>query len=282
MRTRRTKEQIAVLEQQIIDVLAADNPQSVRHVFYRMTNPRLAAPVAKSEKGYRDVQQRLVTMRKVGRLSYGWIADHTRRGFHVNTFDTGADFIRRMAAGYRYNLWADVDVHVEVWVESRSLAGVLQPVCNDTAVSLYPPGGFSSITLTYEAGEYVARTGKGRMICLYIGDYDPAGLLIDRCIEEALRGHLEGHGIALDFKRLGINPQQIVDYDLPAKPRTDSNSRRPDVQETVEAGAMPANVMRGLVRDAVESYLPAGALEHAKLIEVEERKDIITRARMLL
>ena len=282
MRTRRTKEQVAVLEQQIIDVLASDNPQSVRHVFYRMTNPLLSAPVAKSELGYRVVQQRLVAMRKAGRLPYGWIADHTRRGLHVYTYDTGADFIRRMAGAYRYNLWASVDDHVEVWVESRSLAGVLQGVCNDTAVSLYPTGGFSSITLTYEAAEYGARTGKGRMVVLYVGDFDPAGLLIDQSIEEALRGHLEGYGMALDFQRLGINAQQIVDYDLPAKPRTDSSSRRPDIQETVEGEAMPANVMRGLVRAAIESYLPGQALEQAKLIEAEERKDIIARAKLVL
>ena len=38
---RRTNKQIRQIDQQIIEVLAEDNPQSVRHVFYRMTDPRL-------------------------------------------------------------------------------------------------------------------------------------------------------------------------------------------------------------------------------------------------
>jgi hypothetical protein len=55
---RRTKADIEQLDRQICDVLKEDNPQSVRHIFYRMTDPRLAEPVDKSERGYRHVQDR--------------------------------------------------------------------------------------------------------------------------------------------------------------------------------------------------------------------------------
>ena len=79
--TRRSKDQIAQLEAQIMDVLREDHPQSVRHVFYRMTDPRLPEPVEKSQAGYRQVQDRITRMRKAGRLAYGWISDLTRRGF---------------------------------------------------------------------------------------------------------------------------------------------------------------------------------------------------------
>ena len=40
-RDRRTKTRMAQLDEQIIAVLREDHPQSVRHVFYRMTDPRL-------------------------------------------------------------------------------------------------------------------------------------------------------------------------------------------------------------------------------------------------
>lgn len=52
-RQRRSKARIEVLDAQILAEVHADHPQSVRHVFYRMTNPRLAEPVEKSERGYR-------------------------------------------------------------------------------------------------------------------------------------------------------------------------------------------------------------------------------------
>lgn len=134
---------------QILDVLAQDHPQSVRHVFYRMTDPRLAEPVEKSDRGYRHVQHRITDLRRAGRLPYGWITDATRRGYHVSTFSGAADFVRRMAGLYRADIWRDADTYCEVWCESRSIAGVVEMECEDLAVSLYPAGGFSSITLAY-------------------------------------------------------------------------------------------------------------------------------------
>ena len=50
-RNRRTGAQTAQLDQQIIAVLKEDRPQSVRHVFYRMTDPRLPEPVEKKATG---------------------------------------------------------------------------------------------------------------------------------------------------------------------------------------------------------------------------------------
>ena len=94
-RNRATKLQQATLDDQIVDVLGEDHPQSVRHVFYRMTDPRLPEPVEKTEHGYRRVQRRCLALRRNGRIPYGWISDATRRGYHVSTFDGPGDFIRR-------------------------------------------------------------------------------------------------------------------------------------------------------------------------------------------
>jgi hypothetical protein len=50
-RRRRTGSQIDQLERQIIEILEEDHPQSVRHVFYGLTDPRLPEPVEKTELG---------------------------------------------------------------------------------------------------------------------------------------------------------------------------------------------------------------------------------------
>ena len=52
----------------------------------------------------------------------------------------------------------------------------------------------------------------------YVGDYDPAGVLIDVAIERELRSHLYD-SIDLTFSRIGITVDQIETYDLPTKPR---------------------------------------------------------------
>ena len=270
-RKRFTKAEMAVLDAQIIEALRDDHPQSVRHVFYRLTNPRLELPIEKSESGYVKVQRRCLELRRRGAIPYGWISDATRRGYHVSTFAGPGDFLSQVAGLYRANLWDKSGPRLEVWCESRSIAGVLQGECRRLAVSLYPSGGFSSATLCFEAAQEIDRSGHPSAVVIYVGDFDPAGVEIDRAIERELRLHLE---IPLDFRRLAVNEDQIDAYDLPTKPRKSTERRRLDITHTVEAEAMPAAELRRIVREAVEAYLPADALRVTKVAEESERKGL--------
>ena len=125
------------------------------------------------------------------------------------------------------------------------------------------------MSLTYQAAKSIDRHGRDRAVVIYVGDYDPAGVLIDRSIEKELRRHLS---TPLTTRRLAINKEQIIEYDLPTKPRKISEVRCPDLQETVEAEAMPAGVLRQLVRSAVEGFLPPQALAATEAVEKSERE----------
>lgn len=268
VRTRRTKAEIAQLERQILDVLREDRPQSVRHIFYRLTNPRLPVPIDKSEAGYKQVQHRTVEMRKNDRLPYGWIADQSRRGYHTPQYSDSAEFIRANAALYRGLLWTNNLPVVEVWCESKSIAGVLQGLCADLSVSLYPTSGFSSLSYTYEAAKYINSLERPVSI-YYIGDYDASGLDISRNLEVQLTKHLE---VPLTFDRIAINEGQIAEYDLPAKPPKAGDRRQTDVKVSVETESLPAHILRALVKESVESHLPEGQLHAVKVAEEDERR----------
>jgi hypothetical protein len=279
-RQRMNADEVAQLESQIYDVLLEDRPQSVRHVFYRMTNPRLPLYVEKSDQGYKQVQNRCSVMRREGTIPYGWFADMSRRGYFTNTYTSATDFIRKKQSQYRADLWQDSDWRCEVWCESRSVASVLLADCTDLAVSLYPCGGFTSMTFAHEAAEQHNDSDDDRPLkVFYVGDYDPAGVLIDVSLERELREHLED--VELDFERIAINPEQITEYDLPTKPRKASEKRKPEVELTVEAEAMPAQLMREILRTKVEALLPANALEVAKVAEASERQHLIRMAEIL-
>ena len=274
---RMKKAEIGQLEAQIFNALQSDNPQSVRHLFYLMTNPRLPVSVPKKDKGknngYNKIQSRMAIMRRQGRLPYSWVTDTTRRGYHVDTYVDGSDFIRSMSRHYRFDMWRSISTHVEVWCESRSIAGVIQADCEDYAVSLYPAGGFSSISFVYEAASYIQDaikySGKDSVCVLYIGDYDPAGVLVDQSIEKEMKGHLPG--VPLEFRRVGINAEQVEDYDLPTKPRKSGDNRALHITETVEAEAMPAHLLRQLLRDELESFIPERELRAVRVAETSER-----------
>lgn len=280
-RRRRTKAQVEQLNKQIVDVLRADHPQSIRHVFYRMTDPRLLEPVEKTDAGYEQVQARLVKLRRDGVIPYNWIADMSRRGYFVDTFSGAGDFVRRMRGLYRSDLWAGADHYVEVWVESRSIASVIQLDCEELAVSLYPCAGFASISFVHDAAAEINSRDDGRPVTVfYIGDYDPAGVLIDVSLEAELRRHLNPD-ISFGLVRLGITPEQIEEYDLPTKPRKASDRRALHIEHTVEAEAMPAHILRGLLREQIERLLPPGALHVAKIAEESEKAHLAMLARAL-
>lgn len=280
-RIRRTGAQMAMLDSQIVDVLSADHPQSVRHVYYRMTDPRLPEPVPKTDAGYRTVQNRCLLLRRSRAVPYSWISDMSRQGYFVNTFDDGADFVSRMSGLYRGDLWRDADVRCEVWCESRSIASVLLADCKELAVDLYPCGGFSSVSFVHAAAQEHNGSGDDRPLqVLYIGDYDPAGVLIDTSLQKELRAHL-AENIELRFERIGINADQIATHDLPTKPRKEGDKRSIQVERTVEAEAMPAHILRSLVRGRVESLLPENALAVSKVAEQSEREHLRKIARMM-
>jgi hypothetical protein len=110
-----------------------------------------------------------------------------------------------------------------------------------------------------------------------VGDYDPAGVLIDIALERELREHLDPD-IDLQFKRIGITPEQIEAFDLPAKPRKSGDRRSLHIQETVEAEAMPVSVLRGILVREIEALLPPHALKVAKVEEQSAREYFKTLA----
>ncbi len=270
-RIRRTRNQILQLQSQIFDVLKEDSPQSVRHVFYRMTDPRLPEPVEKSDNGYITVQRQLTNMRRSGLIPYGWITDATRRGYFTETYGGPAEAVEAVARFYRRSVWTETPSYVEVWCESRSIAGVIQGETERYAVPLYPAGGFASLTLIYEAAGHIRYVANGRPVeIIYVGDYDPAGVLIDVKIKEELQGHLPN--LEINFHRIAITKEQIVLMGLPTKPAKKGDKRGGFDDETVEAEAMPAGVMRDLLRRKIEGYIPVRTLEVIEEAEASERE----------
>jgi len=286
---RLTDAEKELLDQGILAVLERSRPQSVRHVYYVLVG-RIPELVPKNDRGYQTVDRACIRLRQTGRLPYAWISDSTRLGYHVATYENPGELISRHAPFYRLDVWRRAKAHVEVWCESRSIAGVLLPLCQELGVSLYPTSGFSSLTQTWEAAELMQAAAAGRPIrLLYVGDYDPAGKHIDRDVFKKLRKHLkpyaQRHGMkmkeCLQEVRVAVNEEQILEYNLPTKPRNENDQRSPEIERTVEVEALPAEVLRKLVREEIERYLPKGELDVIRVAEESERKHLRTIGEMM-
>ncbi len=73
-RARSTKAEVEERRAAFLQIIEAQQPMTVRQVFYRAT---VLGLVEKTEGGYARVQNDLVLMRS-GELPYGWLTDSTR------------------------------------------------------------------------------------------------------------------------------------------------------------------------------------------------------------
>ena len=270
---RRSKEELAGLDQVLFEIVRDSRPTSVRHVYYRMVS-RPEFDIPKDDRGYRWVDGRLCKLRRNGTIPYGWLVDSSRSGFSIPTYDDLEDFITNVAFLYRYDVWHSSEIQVEVWCESRSLAQVLRPVTEELRVPLYPCGGNASIEFTHSAVQQMLRRAKPVHV-VYAGDLDPAGLTIAESLASEIRLHLQGL-LPLEFEHVGLTQEQVKEHGLEdmGHPRKPGEKRHPEIEWCYEAEALPAEEMRSLVRTAVERHLPHLALAFHLAAEKEEQKQL--------
>lgn len=270
-RNRRTKAEIAALEEAIYAVADAEKPCTIRGIFYRVMSRGLAE---KSEKGYRHVQNRVLVMRRAGDLPYGWIADGTRWRVKPRTFDSVEDALADAAVSYRRALWADQCVHVEVWVEKDAITSVINPVTWRWDVGVYVARGFPSETFLHSTAQDIIADDKPAVI-YQLGDHDPSGVAAWEHTKKKLAEFAPN--IEFTFERLAVTPEQIALYDLPTRPTKITDTRAAKFTgRSVEVDAVPSDALRRIVTGAIEKWVDPDALRLHKVAESSER-DILRR-----
>ncbi len=274
-RHRRTKAELAALDDALFEIVEEVCPATVRQVFYQAVNRGL---VPKDEgKGYDVVQRRLLAMREALALPYGWIVDGTRyvHGYRrYNDLDEFTDF----AAGlYRKDYWATSEVNVEVWLEKDALKGVLFPTgVNECGLGLHVTRGFASVTYLQEAAEQIEADGRPHHIYV-LTDFDPSGISIAATVERELMRRAPDSEIHVE--RLAVDRDQIDLWDLPTRPTKSSDSRatafrRIHGTDSVELDAIPPDELRELVRSAIDNHMDPHRLRSFKMVEEQEREGL--------
>jgi hypothetical protein len=185
-RPRRTKAKIDEIKSAIVAVLEADNPMTVRQVFYQLV---ARGVIEKTEEQYQGTVIRLLTeMRIDDEVSFDWIVDESRRRRENQTYDSIADTARDTARFYRRNALQACPDYAEVWSEKEALAGIIEDAASDYDVPIIVSKGMPSLTQLYGTAHEIARAARaGKRTYIYqFGDHDPSGVLIPRTIESRL------------------------------------------------------------------------------------------------
>jgi hypothetical protein len=266
--TRRTRSDIDAIKNTMVDIIAMDNPMTVRQVFYRMV---AAGAINKTETEYKSTVVRLLgEMRRSGDLPFSWIADNTRLMRKPKSHTSLDAALRLTAETYRRALWDNQEVYVEIWLEKDALSGVLFDVTGEWDVPLMVTRGYPSLTFLHSAAVAIGAVGKPTHI-YYFGDHDPSGVHIPQKVEADLRKfapHIE-----MTFERVAVTTQQITAWDLPTRPTKQSDTRAKSFDgESVEVDAIPPNVLREIAAGCINQHIDDHALNLTLAAEDSERE----------
>ncbi len=266
-RRRRTKAAIVSIEQAIINILQEIQPATVRQLFYALT---VKGVIEKTEQEYqRTVCRKLTELRENGRVPFDWISDHTRWIRKPTTYSGLDQCLKATARFYRRDLWLDMPVYVEVWIEKDALAGVAVDVTEEFDVPLMVSRGYASVSYLHAAAMTIAAMDKPAHIYQF-GDHDPSGVDLARDIETKLRRYAPDAEIY--FERVAVTPEHIGKWKLPTRPTKMKDTRAKKFKgASVELDAIPPAQLRDLIREAIDQHVDKDQLDKLKVAEQSER-----------
>ncbi len=282
--TRSTRAVMALRRSTLVEIAREAQPASVRHLYYRAV---VAGLVEKKETGYRKVQRQILELRRGGVIPFGWITDEGRRAHWPTVDRSPSSALDFLAYTYRRDPWQFPGApKVEIWTESESIAGVLMPLRDQYAVPIFPLKGQGSETFVWNAADAYA-AGR-RIVVLYAGDYDPAGLQIGVQLEGKLRQYA-ARDVEIDFRRVAIDDDQARRLQALGTPPKQTHwvdyagGRHDFVGQAIEAEAVDPKVLRSLFSTIVEQVAQdtsgRDVFAESRVIENADRESLAALAR---
>lgn len=180
--------------------------------------------------------------------------------------------IRLWATNYYLNRWENQPIYPEVLIEKKALEGVFLKTCMKNGVALGACKGYPSLTFLYDISLRIKEAeNKGKFpIILYFGDYDPSGEDIPRALRENLIQL--GCDEDLEVRRICLNEDQVIDWELPPAPTKDTDSRSVHWNGLgqVELDAVKPEKLMLLLQDAINQVFDFDLYD--ELMEREKRE----------
>jgi hypothetical protein len=256
------------------EIADAAQPITGRGVGYKLFTKGLISSMATREM--QRVYRLLKEARERGIIPWGWIVDETRDIERTPCWDDPEQFTRVVARSYRRDFWNQQPLRIEIWSEKGTVRGVLSPVLEEFAVGFRVMHGFSGATTLHD----VAQDDDGRpMIVLYVGDYDPSGMLMsERDLPDRLEKYGGGH---VQLKRIALCQRDLAG--LPSFPASDKH-KDPRYAWFVkgyghrcwELDAMDPNDLRARVEEEIVAFIEPTAWQRCARVNAAEQESLRT------
>jgi hypothetical protein len=263
---------LALLDQvqAVLDEYAAHLPLTVRQIFYRLVGNH---GYDKTELAYDRLGELLNRARRARLVDFDNIRDDGVTAKIPLAFTSREAFIataKRLAANYKMDRQHGQPQYVELWVEAAGMVPMLAEVVGEYGIPTYSSGGFDSLTAKHDAAERITERDVPTLI-LHVGDHDPSGLAMFNAVAEDIEAMADEDFGEVTFDRVAVRPEQIRRYNLPTAPAKPHDKRSAwHGGGTVQAEALPPDVLVREVRQAVTSLIDFDALAEVQQQEAAE------------
>lgn len=276
----RVKTYVSIDKQQCLAYLSRiykeRGNQTARHYYYQMLGLRAIGLIEhknSAKNAYAFVCRLLVEARKKGLLPWSSVIDPGRRHTSYSSYDLKYYAKLKMGSSIMLDFWRGQPQKVEIWVEKEAIFELVQGTVYNYRVPININKGYGSATVIHDAA---VRYGKGKdWVLLYIGDFDPSGLDIDRC----LRDSLKEYGSRPNIVRIALTQEDTVSLipmaGLNLKKSDARYQRFVDLYGTDQLGyeidSLPADILRKRIMEALNLYMDLDLFK--KVIALEDAID---------
>jgi hypothetical protein len=274
---------VPLLEQ--IQVVLAEYQESLpltgRQIFYRLV---ATADYPKTQKDYKALLEVINRARRAGLIPMDHIRDDGTTVVGDGRFDGAEQFVRgsvHWAEAFRLDLLSYQDRHLIVLCEAAGMVPQLARVAEPFGIEVRSSGGFDSTTAKHSLGRLCGAISKPVSL-IHIGDLDPSGEHIHLNLGEDVGAFAAHYGNSeVEVVRVAVTAEQQAIHDLPTAPPKAGDRREFAHDFTVQAEALPPDVLAEVVREAIEERTDQDRLSAALHRQGEIREDLGARFRQL-
>ncbi len=221
-------------------------PPSLRRVHYLLVSDQAARGLgyANTENCYKSLSRHTAAARDAG--TFPQLADQTRSIEYARGYRSPGAQLSSLAYAFRLDREQYLDARVILIAEK---AGVVPLLTSRYGwLTATASRGYASVS----HARAIAELADDRpTLALYIGDYDPTGLDIDRALAERL---------PFPLRRVALNADQVQAHNLPPVPAKQTDSRSAAMLRAhgeavqVELDALPTDALFSIVDAALTSF----------------------------
>ena len=257
-------------------------PLTLRQVFYRLVG---AHSFDKTERAYGRLGECLNRARRAGLIDFDAIRDDDAETHTTIGWESPGELIATWleeARYFRLDRQQGQPRRLLVMVEARGMKPQIETATGEYGVPVIGSGGFDSLTAKYQlAGNLGCHDGLTEV--LHIGDHDPSGVHLFSSMADDTTALIRDRDLSgqVLFTRLAVTPAQIAELGLPTAPPKETD-RRSFEGDTVQAEAIPPDVLAQIVAKAIHERLDEAAYQSVLDRESHIRRELSDRLRTLL